>query len=244
MKKTIVIMQPTFLPWAGYFNLMVQSKEFVFLNDTQLSKQSWQTRNRIIVSGKEHWLSLPILHDRISQTINETQLANTLRWRKKTEQTFLQNYNNHPHFVAAYEIIDLLFSNLTLSLGRLNELIISYIATKINISTHIHRSSELEIDGVRSMRLLDICEHFNADEYLSPLGSADYLKLDQFEDNFVGRVRFNNYSAEYYPQKGTSQFISNLSIIDVVANLGWDGTRQYVISGNNDFSQTILKQII
>ena len=40
------------------------------------------------------------------------------------------------------------------------------------------------------------------------------------------------------------QFISNLSIIDVIANLGWDGTRQYVISGNCDFSQTIMKQII
>ena len=229
-------MQPTFIPWAGYFNLMEQSNEFVFLNDVQLSKQSWQTRNRIIVSGKEHWLALPICHESISQKINDTQLANTSRWRKKTEKMFLQNYNNHPHFVDAYEIIDLIFNNLTLRLGLLNELVIGYIASKINITTHLHRSNELGIDGVRSMRLLDICKYFGAEEYLSPLGSADYLKLDQFEDKFLGEIRFQNYSAEYYPQKGIAQFISKLSIIDIIANLGWDGTRQYVISGNCDFS--------
>ena len=62
------------------------------------------------------------------------------------------------------------------------------------------------------------------------------MKLDQFEEKFLGELRFQNYSAEFYPQKGTEEFISKLSIIDIVANLGWNGTREYVISGNCDLS--------
>ncbi|WP_370302900.1 WbqC family protein, partial [Rheinheimera baltica] len=50
------IMQPTFLPWSGYFNLMASVDVFVFLDDAQFQKGSWHNRNRIPLNGKPHWL--------------------------------------------------------------------------------------------------------------------------------------------------------------------------------------------
>ena len=54
------IMQPTYLPWAGYFNLISQVDRFVFLDDVQFEKQSWQTRNRILLQGEECLISVPV----------------------------------------------------------------------------------------------------------------------------------------------------------------------------------------
>ena len=59
-KKTCVIMQPSYLPWIGYFDLIQRSNVFVFLNDVQFSKQSWQVKNKINSQGKELVLTVPV----------------------------------------------------------------------------------------------------------------------------------------------------------------------------------------
>ena len=61
-----VIMQPTYMPWAGYLHLIDQADVFVFLDDVQFEKQSWQNRNRVLVRGAPHWLTVPVLRQHLS----------------------------------------------------------------------------------------------------------------------------------------------------------------------------------
>ena len=63
------IMQPTFLPWAGYFNLIAEVDTFVFLDDAQLQKNSWHNRNQILLNHKKHWISVPVKRSNLGQTI-------------------------------------------------------------------------------------------------------------------------------------------------------------------------------
>ena len=100
------IMQPTFIPWAGYFNLMSQVDNFILLDDVQLEKQSWQTRNLLLINGKAKWISLPVKRFSLSQTINRTVFFDTDRWRGKVMRSFEQNYAKHIYYDAARDIMD------------------------------------------------------------------------------------------------------------------------------------------
>ena len=225
------VMQPTFLPWAGYFNLMSQVNHFIFLDDVQLEKQSWQTRNRLLMNGSPQWISLPIKHNKLSQSISETEFLDTGRWCEKLAKGFKQNYGKHGHYTEVQNILDLLTFHRGEKLSDLNEKVIRYMAAKLEITAHLHRAGELGVVGVRSARLISLCEHVGAKEYLSPVGSAGYLFEDGFEENLKTRLRFQEYSPQKYNQKGSNEFVSHLSIVDVIANLGWDGARQYIVKG-------------
>lgn len=225
------IMQPTFLPWAGYFNLMSQVDEFVFLDDVQLEKQSWQTRNQLLMNGCPQWISLPLRHNKLSQSIKETEVLNLGRWGEKLAKGFKLNYGKHPHYAAARSIIDLLILDREVKLSKLNETVIRFVAEKLEITARLHRSGELDVKGARSTRLISLCEHFNAEEYLSPVGAADYLSEDGFTLKTKTKLRLQEYYPKNYPQKGSQDFFSHLSIVDVIANLGWDGAREYIIKG-------------
>ena len=93
-QKTVGIMQPTFLPWLGYFALMEQVDYFVLLDDVQLSKQSWQVRNRIKMNNDNKlWLSLPIKKNRLYTNINEVEISDDQRLINKILNSFKHHYS-------------------------------------------------------------------------------------------------------------------------------------------------------
>lgn len=127
-RRTLVVMQPTFLPWAGYFNLMAQADDFVFLDDVQLEKQSWQTRNRLAFGGQALWLPVPVRHTHLAQTIAETEVLHASRWRDKLARGFAQNYARHPHLADAREVLDTLLAQpAEARLAALNEAVIELL---------------------------------------------------------------------------------------------------------------------
>jgi hypothetical protein len=221
-------MQPTFLPWAGYFNLMAQSNIFVFHDDIQLEKRSWQTRNRLLCGGKTTWVSVPIRHISESQSINETEMLLDTKWRENFRRMFVLNYASHPHFNDANVVVDQIVETPWAGVAALNESINSYIATKLSITSKLYRSIDLPIDGKRTESLVKFCEYFSATEYLSPVGAAEYLALDDFVGRAPCKLRFQDFTPQLYPQSGQSEFVSHLSILDVLANLGWSKTAGYV----------------
>ena len=222
------IMQPTVFPWAGYFNLMAQVDHFVFLDDVQLDTRSWQTRNKILQRGAAHWISVPIRHIAQRQTINETEVANPAAWLKKTSQTIGQSYAKHRHAQDIAELLHALAAAPTHRLSQLNQSMIEFIAEKLQITTERMQSSELGVVGQRSQRLIRICEAVGADTYVSPKGSADYLAEDEFSHNTPIALVFHEFQPRPYEQRGADAFISHLSIIDVIANLGWAGAANYI----------------
>ena len=224
----LAIMQPTFLPWAGYFNLISSATDFIFLDDVQLEKQSWQTRNRLLLNGGVQWITLPIRNESISQKITETNILMDARWKKKFTTSFSMNYGRHPNFISAKEIVDELIRCEDMRLSEVNEKIIRLIVTRLKLSTKLHTASKLNINGVRTQRLISFCDHFSATTYLSPVGASKYLELDGFEKYSTSQLNFQDFQSRPYNQFGNKEFVPGLSMLDVIANLGWKETRKYI----------------
>jgi hypothetical protein len=153
------------------------------------------------------------------------------RWREKFARGFAINYARHPHYADAEEIIQALLACTAVNLADLNEFMIRFMAARLGLSPALHRASSIRAEGTRSARLAALCLHFQANEYISPVGSAEYLAADGFAERSTVRLRFQSYSPCAYPQRGCATFQSHLSVVDVVANLGWDQARSYVSAG-------------
>jgi hypothetical protein len=229
-----VVMQPTYLPWAGYFNLISQADVFVFLDDVQYEKSSWQNRNRILLHGKDHWITAPALKESLSQHINTIRTENKYDWRKKNYKLLQSAYGKHPHGKDILDILEKILDESIIYLADLNIRLILDFCEKLSLRTEFYRSSELNIGGARSERLLKMCQFLGCDEYLSPVGSTQYLAEDGAFNNAPVKLIFQKYVPEIYMQKGSDEFIGSLSIVDVVANLGWDKTMEYVRYGRRN----------
>jgi hypothetical protein len=222
------IMQPTYFPWSGYFNLISKSEAFVFLNDAQYSKGSWHNRNIIIVNNNKYTLTVPTIKSPLTTSIVNKLVDNSINWQKKQAKMIMQAYAKHPFVEDLHLLIDF-FEKLNFqNLSELNTAIIKFISKKLNIKTNFLYSNDLNLIDKRTTKILEILNRINATVYLSPEGSRKYLKEDRFEELTDIKLLFNDYQSIKYYQKNQIKFIKNLSIIDVIANLGWINTETYV----------------
>ena len=220
--ETAVIMQPTFLPWLGFFDLIDQADFFVFLDSVQFEKQSWQQRNKIRTHKGLEWITVPVLiRGRFGQLIKDAQI-NQVKFPHKHIKQIRQNYNRAPYFKTYdEELCDVLRKGgEDLSLCNLNIRIIKWVSSKLSLSTQFVRSSELDTTGKRSELLVNILKKLNTHMYLSPLGSLNYIKNEYhfFHENKI-TFFFNNYVHPEYNQT-YRPFIPYASIIDLLFNEG------------------------
>ncbi len=222
------IMQPTYFPWAGYFNLISRVDAFVFLDDVQFLRQSWHNRNRVLLNGAPHWLSVPVERVTLGRCINEVVADDKHRWRDKHVKLLRNVYSKHPHGKDLLSGIEDLIASGPPVLADLNIRIITALCARLGIGTRLLTSSSLGIAGRRTGKVIAICEQLGADEYLSPPGSADYLAEDGFEASTRVALLFNQFEPQAYPQRGAGDFVSHLSIIDIIANIGWQDSARYI----------------
>ena len=224
-------MQPTYMPWAGYLSLMAGVDRFVYLDDAQYERSSWQNRNRVLVNGRPTWLTVPVVRGHLGACIHEVRLDDALPWRHKHATLLSNAYARHAHRAAMLEVAGGLDVTGVKLLADLNIGLLELLRQKLAISTPIIRSSTLGIGGVRTARLIAILTALGATEYVTPPGAVCYLHEDGFEQNCSIKLTVHVYEPPAYSQRGADEFVSHLSILDVLAHLGWEDTRQYVFSG-------------
>lgn len=222
--KTIAITQPTFLPWLGYFDLIAQADTFVFLDDVQFEKQSWQSRNRIRTkNGESIWLSVPIKKAALETKIFAIEIAEGNGvWRKKIYKSIEQNLSKAPFWSECDELLcRTLLDSSKANLAELNIEFISEVAKKVAPLTELVRCSDMKTEGVREEKLVNLCEKLGADRYYSNAGSAVYLEEERgkFEGRGI-RLEFQVWRHPEYRQNGPG-FVSHLSMVDALACMGW-----------------------
>jgi hypothetical protein len=224
------IMQPTYLPWSGYFNLIASVERFVFLDNVQFERQSWQSRNRILLDGKEHVLVVPVHRATLSTQIKDVQISQARgHWRRTHWMTLRSGYAKAPYGSQLLALLEPLYTGEEeTSLSLWNQAIITRLAEALNLPARFLRASALDYPGERSERLLALCQELGAHTYLSPRGSADYLEADGFALQDRVKLEFQSFQPAPYPQYRSGQFASHLSIVDLIANTGLDYARAYV----------------
>ena len=216
---TAVIMQPTHLPWVGYFDLMEQCDVFVFLDSVQFARRSWQQRNRIKTSQGELLLTVPVVSKGLrEQRICDTHIDRAVEFEKKHAASIRAAYAKAPYYEKISAGYKLITEKKHQMLADLNIELIEWLANILGIERKTVRSSSLAVSGKRSELLLEICRSVGADRYLSPLGSKEYLEDDALmtQDRAI-ELLFHEYAPVEYPQLH-GDFIPSLSAIDLVMN--------------------------
>ncbi len=221
-------MQPTYMPWAGYLNLMTQVDTFIYLDDAQYERSSWQNRNRVLVRGVPAWLTVPVVRGFLGAQINQVGVDDATHWRRKHVALLSNSYARHAHAREMLEAAEWLGAATHSGLADLNIALLEGLRQKLGIMTPTLRSSQLGVTGARTGRLISMLEQLGATEYVTPPGALGYLQEDAFVEHTRIKLLVHNFQPTQYQQRETDEFVSHLSILDVVAHLGWGGTKNYI----------------
>ncbi len=213
----LAIMQPYLFPYIGYFQLMNAVDEFVIYDNIQFSKKGWINRNRILVNGKDDYITLPLKKDSDYLDVKDRSLAES--WpldKKKLLNRIMESYRRTPYFTDAYPVIeqailyveDNLFAFILHSLN----LIKSYlqIDTKLTVSSSILINHSLKSEE----KVIAICKAKNATAYINPIGGLELYNSDNFKKENID-LYFLKTGSVIYPQF-KNEFVPFLSIIDVM----------------------------
>lgn len=219
-KRTIAIMQPTYLPWLGYFDLMDRVDSFVLLDSVQFSKRSWQQRNRIKGPDGALWLSVPVLSKGLrAQLIADVEIDPSASFADKHLRTIAHLYADAPFFQRYMDPLSAILRGKRRLLADMNIELMEWMCRCMEISTETVRSSSLEAAGKRVDLLIAICRELGADRYISPEGSRGYIQEnDLFGSNGIELIYHEYRHPEYRQAHGP--FVPYLSALDLLLNEG------------------------
>jgi hypothetical protein len=221
--RTLVVLQPGYLPWLGFFDQMRRSDVFVYYDDVQFDKHGWRNRNRIKTPAGPMWLTVPVQHTGLQTTrIVDALIDRTTAWARKHVRSIRQYYARAP-FLDRYlpELEEVLERDWT-HIAALDMAVVDLMARWLSLKPAVFRSSALGIGGSRSERLVNFCLHFGATRYLSGDAAQDYLDLDLFTSAGIA-VEWQRFRHPVYPQLH-GEFVPYLSALDLVLNCGDDSS--------------------
>lgn len=225
---TCAIMQPTYLPWAGYFNLIASVGNFILLDDVQFARGTWQSKNRILLNGNVETLEVPVVKAPLQTCIDQIQIDYEKPWVDRHLSSIETAYRMAPYGSMLLDMIGPILTKRHAALVSLNAAIIQSVCQSLGLTTNLYFASALACSGKRSAHVAALCEAVGATLYLSPEGARSYLEEDDFATRFSIELAYQSFQPQGYPQLANKPFVSHLSIIDVIANLGPDAAAQYV----------------
>jgi len=223
-------MQPTYLPWPGYFNLIATVDRFVLLDDVQYERRSWQSRNRILLSGAELYLTVPVRRSPREELIRNIVIDNAQDWRNRHLQSLQRAYGTLPFGRDVVALVEDVFRRGHERLAALNQELVASICRYVGLSTPLAQASDFNCGGKRGDHLAAICHALGCDSYVSPARSREYLEADRFAENSGIALTYQEYTPPGYPQRGAAAFVSHLSVVDVLAHHGSDFARAYILA--------------
>jgi hypothetical protein len=178
----LAIMQPYFLPYVGYFQLMAAVDKFVLLDDVNFINRGWINRNRIVVNGKPYWLTLPLAKASQNRLINEIDIVDDPVWKRKMLRTVELTYQSAPF---AHRVLPMFGELLEDAKGGLSTFLTHHlrrVAHYIGIDVSIEPTSRIYPKEGRTGqdRILDICAREKAMSYVNLPGGRDLYDPQAF----------------------------------------------------------------
>lgn len=211
-------MQPYFMPYIGYFQLIHAVDKFVIYDDVNFIKQGWINRNNILLNGKNHLFSIPLSDAGSFKKINEIEINEKLfpKWKEKFFKTLEVAYKKAPYYIEISSMLSNLLDNKSVKIIDLIYQSLFEVCNYIGITTQIERTSSIyqNVELSKEERLIDICKKENADIYINPLGGQELYKKEYFEKNNISLFFIQSNNIEY--QQFTDNFVPWLSIVDVL----------------------------
>ena len=232
----VALMQPAFLPWQGFFGLVAAADVFVLLDDFQFQRHSFHQRNRIRLADGGRDVDQPARR-RTRATASSRRSAGAApmvdaKWRRRLKTTLDQSYGRAPHHAALRGPIDAWIDTPWTSVADMNIAFIQLVARLLGFEPRLAPVVGARRDAVeRSERVLELLRRTGARTYLCARGSFDYMVEDGLFPVDDIEVVFQEFEPQPYPQRRADDFVSHLSVLDALFEVGTDETRRLVLAG-------------
>ena len=218
----VVILQPSYIPWRGYFHQVYLADLFIFYDDVQYDKHGWRNRNQIKTAQGKQWLTIPVHSKGVTEgvSIKDVRIDWSKPWAKNHLKALTISYNKSPYFKDYLPLLESFY-------GRQDEFIADFtIETTIALSrelgitsTRFLRSSELGgIEGQKTDRLIEILKRVGTTHYISGPSARDYIEREKFDEANIS-LEYIVYKYPEYPQL-YPPFDQGVSILDTMFMTG------------------------
>lgn len=210
------IMQPYFVPYIGYWQLLNAVDKYVIYDDVNYINRGWINRNRIMIDGQPKYINVPMLGASQNKLINEIHVNNDPRQIKKNLRTIESAYKNAPYYAVIFPLVEEIIKCSQGYLASYIENSIRVICQYLEIETDIIVSSSVKKDcSLKGQdKILSICELLGATEYYNAVGGQMLYSYEDFRKRRI-ELKFLKTNNIKYKQFG-NDFLPNLSIIDVM----------------------------
>ena len=224
------IHQLHYLPWLRYFHKIYLSDIFVVLDDIQFTKNGWQNRNKIKSPQGWIYLTIPVKYH-AHVLINQLEIATSQLWQKRHLKSITMFYGKAPYFSRYIPYFQEFYSHSWKWFHEAAFYLLRSLLESLGIKTPIVRSSELNIPGEATDRLINICKEVGADTYLTGEHALHaYLEPDKFLSQKINLLVQKWECPEYTQQFPKIGFIPDLSIVDLLFNEG-EGSLEIIKKG-------------
>lgn len=218
----VVILQPSYVPWRGYFDQISRADLFIFYDDAQYDKHGWRNRNQIKTSQGKRWMTIPVHSKGVCNgiQIKDISIDWSKSWSRKHLNALTCAYSKTPYWKNYLPWLNTVYNR------KLNLLADFTIETTIELSkilgisnTKFIRSSELiGISGHKTDRLIQILKRVGATHYISGPSAKDYIEREKFIQAGIS-LEFIQYDYQDYPQLHTT-FEPHVTILDLLFMTG------------------------
>ncbi len=230
----VVILQPSYIPWRGYFDQIRKAELFVFYDDIQYDKHGWRNRNQIKTHQGKQWLTIPVHTRGVTNgtPIKDVRIDWSKPWPKNHLKSLASSYSRAPYFKEYLPLLESMFE-------RRDELLADFtIATSILLalalgftSTRFMRSSELsDIGGQKTDRVINVLKRVGATHYLCGPSASSYMELEKFKAAGI-TFEYMQYNYPEYKQLHPP-YDPHVSILDLVFMTGKDAGNYFYQQAN------------
>lgn len=210
------IMQPYFIPYIGYWQLLNAVDQYVIYDDVNFIKGGWINRNQILVNKAPQYFNIPMLGASPNKLIKEVRVNQDERIINKNLRIVQAAYAKAPYFHAVYPMIEEMLrcgkESLSAYIAVSIRIICDYlgITTKLLISSKIPKNNQLTGQD----KVLEICKILKASDYYNAIGGRELYSFEVFRGNGLA-LHFLKRNEIRYAQFGET-FYPDLSIVDVM----------------------------
>ena len=225
-----VILQPSYIPWRGYFHQICKADCFIFYDDVQYDTRGWRNRNRIKTPQGVKWLTIPVYSKGLrteGTLIKDVRICPDTRCQDKHRRTMELSYSKAPFFGAYMPLLESFYDARWEFLSEMTIQLSMALAWELGVRrTRFLRSSTLQVKGNKTNRLLNLLKTVGATHYITGPSAGSYLEEEKLRDAGIS-VEYMTYDyleyAQLYPP-----YAGEVSILDLLFMTG-PGAMQFML---------------
>jgi hypothetical protein len=228
MTKRLAIMQPYFLPYMGYWQLINDVDEFIVYDTIKYTKKGWINRNRFHLNGVDKLFSLPLKNDSDSLFVKDRTLATDFD-RSKLIRQLGNAYAGAPYFKQHFPLIEDIINHPDQNLFGYIFNSIQKICDFLDIKTPLIISSDIPSDHENAKgqdKVINLCHARYATDYINPIGGLNLYDKQIFKHEHIN-LSFIRARVLDYTYENNAQCLPHLSIVDVMMHCPRDKILSY-----------------